>query len=82
VASTDEALRQVTADIFERWLQSAASRLGAGGVEPEQARDLATVLVAALEGGFLLSRAAKDTTAMKVIGQAMVELTEAALVPR
>jgi AcrR family transcriptional regulator len=81
VASTDEGLRQVTADVFERWLRSAASRLEAGGVDAGRSRDLATVLVAALEGGFLLSRAAKDTTPMQAIGRAMVELTEGALTP-
>jgi AcrR family transcriptional regulator len=80
VASSDERLRQVTADIFESWLESAARRLERGGVEPSRARALATVLVAALEGGFLLSRAAKDTSAMDAIGAAMVELVEGALV--
>jgi hypothetical protein len=38
-------------------------------------------LVAALEGGFLLSRAAKDTAAMDAIGRAMVRLVEEALIP-
>jgi AcrR family transcriptional regulator len=79
VASSDEPLRQVTAEIFESWLDSAASRLVAGGVEPDRARRLATALVAALEGGFLLSRAAKDATAMETIGGCMVELVEASL---
>lgn len=79
VASSDDRLRQVTADIFESWLDSAASRLVAGGVRQERARELATVLVAALEGGFLLSRAAKDATAMRVIGRSMVDLVEAEL---
>jgi AcrR family transcriptional regulator len=79
VASSDEPLRQVTAEIFESWLDSAASRLVAGGVEPARARELATALVAALEGGFLLSRAAKDTTAMETIGGCMIELVEASL---
>jgi hypothetical protein len=39
-------------------------------------------LVAALEGGFLLSRAAKDTSAMDAIRNAMVELVEAAITVR
>lgn len=78
VASTDEALRRVTAEIFDDWLESVASRLVAGGVAPARAKELATVLVAALEGGFLLSRAAKDTVPMAAIARAMVELVEAA----
>ena len=79
VASTNEHLRQVTADIFEAWTNAAATRLERGGIPSERARELATVLIAALEGGFLLSRAAKDTAPMEAIGRAMVHLIEAAL---
>ena len=79
VASSDDALRAVTATTFASWLDSCSARLERGGMEPSRARTLATVLIAALEGGFLLSRAAKDTTAMDEIGAVMVELTEAAV---
>jgi len=79
VASSDDALRAVTATTFASWLDSFSARLERGGMEPSRARTLATVLIAALEGGFLLSRAAKDTTAMDEIGAVMVELTEAAV---
>jgi hypothetical protein len=79
VASSDDALRAVTATTFASWLESCASRLERGGIAPVRAKTLATVLVAALEGGFLLSRAAKDTTAMDEIGAVMVELTQAAV---
>jgi AcrR family transcriptional regulator len=82
VASSDDRLRQVTANVFEAWLESCALRLECGGVDPLRARELATVLVAALEGGFLLSRAAKDTSAMDAIRNAMVELVEAAITVR
>jgi AcrR family transcriptional regulator len=79
VASSDERLRVVTAEIFESWLESATVRFERDGIEPVRARELATVLIAALEGGFLLSRAAKNTGAMDAIGKAMVELVEARL---
>jgi AcrR family transcriptional regulator len=79
VASSDEPLRQVTAEIFDSWLSSATSRLEAGGVAPERARQLAVLLVAALEGGFLLSRAAKDPAPMQTIGRLVAELVEAAV---
>ena len=78
VASSDEPLRLVTAEIFESWLEAATVRFVAGGIEPRRARDLATAFIAALEGGFLLSRAAKDTSAMKAIGAVMAQLAEAA----
>lgn len=79
VASSDDALRQVTATIFDSWLDAAAARLARAGVEPARARELAIVFVAALEGGFLLSRAARDTTPMTVIGASVVELVGAAV---
>jgi AcrR family transcriptional regulator len=77
VASSDEPLRQVTAEIFGRWFESAASRLEAGGVSAARAGELAILLVAALEGGFLLSRVAKDASAMRTIGRLVTELVAA-----
>lgn len=77
VASTNEPLRRVTEEIFHNWLEAIASRLAAAGIAPARAGELATVLVAALEGGFLLSRAAKDARAMRAIGHTMVDLIEA-----
>ena len=79
VASSDESLREVTAEVFESWLESASGRLERAGIARAHARELAAVLIASLEGGFLLSRAAKDTSAMDAIGAAMVQLVEAAL---
>ena len=82
VASSDEQLRAVTADIFESWQRAATRRFETAGIEPDRARQVATALVAALEGGFLLSRAAKDTAPMNAIGLLMTELVEAELTPR
>src|SRR5690242_8671493 len=65
VASSNEELRVVTNEVFGRWIESAATRLEHGGVDPVRSRDIATVLVAALEGGFLLSRAAKNLAPMR-----------------
>jgi AcrR family transcriptional regulator len=79
VATTDDELRAVAAGIFASWLQSAAARLEEGGIEPDRARDLGTVLVAALEGGFLLSRVAKSPAPMQAIGRVMTDLVEAAV---
>jgi AcrR family transcriptional regulator len=76
VASTNETLRAVTADIFTSWVDSATERLERSGIDHHAARDLAIVLVAALEGGFLLSRAFKDTAPMHTIGHAVVRLVE------
>jgi AcrR family transcriptional regulator len=77
VASTNDALRGVTAVIFADWLDALATRLRAVGITAARARELATVVVAALEGGFLLSRAARSTDAMDAIGRSMVALVAA-----
>jgi AcrR family transcriptional regulator len=79
VASSDEDLRLVTDEIFASWHRAAAARLERGGLARRHADELATVLVAGLEGGFLLSRVAKDASRMEVIGRAMVQLVEQAL---
>jgi AcrR family transcriptional regulator len=79
VASSDEPLRMVTAEIFESWLQAGTRLIAAAGIEPQRARQLATVLIAALEGGFLLSRAAKDSRPMDAIGVVLTELFRAEL---
>lgn len=73
VASTNDTLRQVTADVFESWLESAAIRFAAQGIDAGRARELAILFVAALEGGFLLSRAAKSTEPMHALGRSVAD---------
>jgi AcrR family transcriptional regulator len=74
VASTNDRLRAVTHEIFEGWIDAAASRFVAVGVSPGRARELAMAVIALLEGGFLLSRAAKSTEAMDALGRAATAL--------
>jgi AcrR family transcriptional regulator len=71
VASSDEGLRMVAAGIFDSWLNAARTRLEAGGVPGDRAEDLAAALIAALEGGFILSRVAKSPVPMQAIGRVM-----------
>jgi hypothetical protein len=47
--------------------------------EPVRARELAILLIGALEGGFLLSRAARSTEPMLALGRAVVEVVRASL---
>jgi AcrR family transcriptional regulator len=81
VASSDEALRQVTDEIFAEWLAGLRDRFRRAGIGDAAAADLATTFLACLEGGFLLSRAAQDTAAMQALGRSMVALVEAAVTP-
>ncbi len=79
VASTNERLRQATADVFESWIEGATMRIGEAGVEPAKARELAILLIAALEGAFVLSRAMRTTEAVDIAGAAVAALMREAL---
>ncbi len=79
VASSNEPLRQVTAEIFEGWLVGLDAWLVAAGIPKVRARQLSTLFLAALEGGFLLSRAARDPAPMSLLGRSVADQVAAAL---
>ena len=79
VASTNDRLRTATHAVFAGWVGAATSRLVAAGLDTEAARELATTLVAAVEGGFMLSRAARSPEPMRTAGRHMRRLVEVAL---
>lgn len=56
VASSNERLRAAAAAAFDSWITAAIDHLSAAGLAEPDARDLALVFVATLEGGFVLSR--------------------------
>jgi AcrR family transcriptional regulator len=61
VASTDDRLRQATADVFEQWVVALTERVGD--------RDRALAVIAALEGAFVLCRASRSTEPMHAAGE-------------
>lgn len=79
IASTHETLRVASNDVFESWVSAAAADLAAAGIPPDEARALALAFVALIEGGFLLSRAARSTEPMRAAGHAAMALVEGAL---
>jgi hypothetical protein len=79
VASTNETLREVTAEVFEEWLAGATTWFQMAGLKKSKARQLATMLVAALEGGFVLSRAAKSTAPLEAVGAIMTDVVRRAM---
>jgi AcrR family transcriptional regulator len=54
----NDALRQVAATAFGSWADQLAERLGAAGLAPGEAGDLAAMLLALLEGAHVMCRAA------------------------
>jgi AcrR family transcriptional regulator len=79
VASTNEALRQATDRVFLRWIETAASTFEADGISPQAAQELATMVVATLEGGFVLARARRDATLLRIAGHQTRRLVEQAI---
>jgi AcrR family transcriptional regulator len=79
VASTNEPLRLATAEVFDSWLEGLTLLLAAEGIETAQARALAHVVISALEGAFVLARAARRTDALDACADAMAQLVESAL---
>jgi AcrR family transcriptional regulator len=79
VASTNEALRQATADVFESWITGLAGRFTEEGIDEPVARDLAIAVIGALEGAFVLCRSLRDTAALEVASTTMADTVQAAI---
>ncbi|MDP9237037.1 MAG: TetR/AcrR family transcriptional regulator [Chloroflexota bacterium] len=79
VASTNEPLRQATADVFESWIAAAAERFAEAGISARTATELAISLLAILEGAFILSRAMRSTEPVAIAGATAVAAVRAAL---
>jgi AcrR family transcriptional regulator len=79
VANSDDALRQATAEVFEAWIQAATTRFVDAGIAPQVGRDLAILVIAALEGSLVLDRAMRSTEALQATGAAVAGTVQAAL---
>lgn len=64
-ASTNEALRAVTAAHFQTWERVIAARLVETGMRPEAAAGVATLVLSSVEGAMLLSRAYRDVAPLR-----------------
>ena len=79
VASTNDTLREATSVVFTSWIAAVAARFEAANVPSQEAKALATTVVAALEGGFMLARAARDTAPLRATGTAIRLLIDTTL---
>jgi AcrR family transcriptional regulator len=82
VASTNEDLRQATAEVFDAWVTAGGVRLTAEGIPPDAARVLALTIISLLEGAFVLSQAMKSTEPMRAAGHAASSAVQMALESR
>jgi hypothetical protein len=79
VASTNDHLRQTTADVFTDWLDRGTALFLRHGLDEPTARRLTISLVAALEGAFVLARALRNTEPLYAEGTAVAIATRQAL---
>jgi AcrR family transcriptional regulator len=82
VASSNDVLRQATADVFESWLAALVDDLVEAGADRAAARPLALSVLAILEGAFLLCRALRSTEPMDAAGAAAAAFVSTALEDR
>lgn len=68
-------LRQVAATAFASWADQLAERLGAAGLAPGEAADLAETLIALLEGVHVLCRAAGNLDPLDRAARTAIALT-------
>jgi len=79
VASTNEQLREATADVFDSWIAGASEFFAAAGIAREAARPLALSMLSLLEGAFVFCRALRSTEPLEAAGASAVAAVQAAL---
>jgi AcrR family transcriptional regulator len=79
VASTNEQMRQATADVFASWIDEVTERLVEAGIRRPKARELGVSLLAGLEGAFVLSRSMRSTEPVEIAGAAAAAAVRSAL---
>jgi AcrR family transcriptional regulator len=79
VSSASEPLRQACADVFTSWIDAASERFVGAGIAPAKARELSVLLLASLEGAFVLARASRSTEPLAIAGAASADAVRAAL---
>jgi AcrR family transcriptional regulator len=79
VASTNETLRLGADQVFSSWIDTATAHFAAHGLHHDRAQELATTIVAALEGSFVLARTRRDAELLRVVGRAMRRLANDAM---
>jgi AcrR family transcriptional regulator len=79
VSSSSETMREACAEVFESWIVAGAARHEGSGLSEADARELTIFMVAALEGAFVLARAARSTEALEISGELVAQAVERAL---
>ena len=79
VANTNDRLRGAADRVFMSWIESLGKHLETAGLTTTEATALATTVVAALEGSFVLARTRRDADVLRHTGQHIRQLVDAQL---
>jgi TetR/AcrR family transcriptional regulator, lmrAB and yxaGH operons repressor len=76
VASTTDKVRKPCAEVFSSWIDALAEGIAATGMAEETAADLASHILAALEGAIILSRTSKSVKPLEQTAQFVLHTLE------
>jgi AcrR family transcriptional regulator len=79
VASTTEKVRKPCADVFASWIDALAEGIAASGTPKEKATDLASYILASLEGAIILSRTSRSVKPLEQTARFVLRTLEETL---
>jgi TetR/AcrR family transcriptional repressor of lmrAB and yxaGH operons len=82
VASDRESIREACEAGFQTWLRVFVQHLRHAGLTETRAKSIATLFLASLEGGMILSRAQKSAAPLNAIANELVLVIQASLAAR
>lgn len=77
-ASTSPALREECHRIYGEWQQAFIDKLVTSGMADARAQHLATLIIAAIEGGVILCRTSQSRQPLEMIGQEIYHVVKRA----
>lgn len=76
-ANESEALRTVCDELFASWRGLISDKLRSSGMPRAQAASLATLILSAIEGGLILSRAQRSVAPLRSVAAQIAEIVRA-----
>lgn len=74
VASTHDPLRVVANEVMRGWVDALTQLLLQAGGRPDRSAAIASLVITSIEGGFVMTRAARDTTHFREVGEMLSEV--------
>lgn len=78
-ACNSEPIRVACRDVFASWKQAISDGVVAAGAEPERAAELATIILASIEGALVLARVDGSPEPLRIVGEDLASRLRAEL---